>query len=269
VASRRAVAATLVSVIVFTSLLFANAALYSAGGTYLSSAVLSAAQQREVEYASLLTGVSSYSSLAAAQSYLQSHPLDCSSPEASYTSSMAGSGTVAGTNQGIEYSVRSSWSYAAVPAGSTLGAGAEGASMVGPFSGGSAGALNLVVDTSINESELGGFPTYQEDASALVHLPVPLEDAVALCTSSLSALGRSLSSLASCNSTGVNHAIDLLRSENPGLGAAAVGASAEREATLGQGRCLVQYWVSVSEDGVEGVAGTFDWSLFGSGSLST
>ena len=75
---RRAVAATLVSVILFTSLLFANAALYAAGGTYLSSAVLGASQQRESDYGALLIGLASYSALAESQGYLQSHPLDCS-----------------------------------------------------------------------------------------------------------------------------------------------------------------------------------------------
>jgi hypothetical protein len=271
--SRRAVAATLVSVIVFTSLLFANAALYAAGNTYRSTAVLSASQQRESNFASLLIGLSAYSALADAQSYLQGHPFDCSEPQSSYLDSLVGSESVGGANQGIEYSVDASWGYA--PGFEGLGFGDDdglsGApSMIRPFSGYSGGALNLVVVTTIDETELGGLPAYSVGATESVHIPVSLDTTVSLCTSALSAARESLSSLPSCNTSSVDEALGLLRSENPGLDSVEMGASAQRSATLdGAGRCDIQYWVTITEEGIEGVTGTFDWTVLGSGSLST
>jgi hypothetical protein len=268
--SRRAVAATLVSVIVFTSLLFANAALYAAGSTYLSSAVLSASQQRESNYATLLFGLSAYSALAYAQGYLQNHSFDCSTPESSYLDSLGGSESVGGANQGIEYSVDASWGYA--PGSGEIGVRdgpAASQSMIQPFAGYSGGALNLEVVTNINETLLGGLPAYGVGGTEDVHLPILLDATVSLCTSALSELRESLSSLPSCNASSVNEALALLRFENPDLDSVEMGASAQQSPALdGAGRCVVQYWVTITEEGIQGVSGTFDWTALGSGSLS-
>ncbi len=269
--SRRAVAATLVSVILFTSLLFANAALYAAGNTYLSSAVLSASQQRESEYGSLLIGLSSYSALSYTQTYLQSHPLDCSAPESSYLDHLVESESAAGANQGIEYSVNASWGYAVVSEGAGVDDSPSVApSMIQPFDGYSGGALNLVVVTTIHETELGGLPAYGVEATETVHLPVSLDATVSLCTYAISAVHDSLSSLSSCNASSADEALALLRSENPGLDSVQMGASTQRSSLLGgTGRCDVQYWVTITEEGIEGVSGTFGWTVLASGSLST
>ena len=269
--SRRAIAATLVSVIVFTSLLFANAALYAAGNTYLSSAVLSASQQRESEYGSLLVGLTSDSALADAQSYLQNHPLDCSAPESSYLGSLARSETIEGANQGIQYSVHASWGYASASEWYGVDDGPNVAgSMIRPFSGYYGGALNILVVTNLNETELGGLPTYGVEATQVVHLPVSLDADVSLCKSTLYAMHESLASLPSCDAFSVNEALDVLRSVSTSADSVEIGASAQRSASLdAAGRCVIQYWVTITEEGIEGVSGTFDWTVLASGSLST
>lgn len=264
---RRGVAATLTAVIVFTALLFANAALYSAGSTYLSASELSAVQAREFDLAPLLVGLVSVSSLSTAQSYLESHPMDCSSSIESYLSPLTQSSSSAGADHGIEYSMVDSWGYSEsdqsggdryVSISSTLGS----------FDGFSSGELNLFVSASLNETEDGGLPLYQVNDTVTVHLPVEVEDEVGLCRSALSALGTALESLKECNSTGVEAVISYLRAEEEGLQGISMGASAQRELTLaGLGGCEVDYWVSLTEPGIEGVSGSFDWSLQGSGSL--
>ena len=268
--SRRAVAATLVSVIVFTSLVFANAALYAAGNTYLSSSVLSTAQQREYDYASFLIGLSSYSSLAATQNFLQAHPLDCSGPVSSYLDSLTGGTDTSGTSGGIDYSVGSSWSYAATTASHGIDdVLSKSLATIQPFGGYSDGGLNVVVATSVNETELGGLPAYHAEAVETVHLPVSIDAAVSLCRSALSAMDRAISSLSACDASSVDDAISLVRSENPAFGSIQLGASGQgRELPGVAGTCSVQYWVTMTEV-VQGVSGAFDWTVNGSGSLST
>jgi hypothetical protein len=254
---RRAVAATLVSVIFFSTLLLANAAVYAADGSYLSSAVLTSAQQRESGYASLLAGVSSFSSLSAAEGYLSSHPLDCSS-EATYLGSMGGSDSVSGEDQGVDYTMSTTWTYVADgPTGDNL-------TVLGPFGGYSIGALNLLVTTKIGENILGGLPSYDGQEQHTVHLPIALEGLTSLCLSTLSLMRRSLSSLPSCNSSSVQEALDSVAASYPYLRSVDMGGSAQ----VSGGVCSVDYWLTIAQS-YDGVSGTSDWSVFGDQTFST
>src|SRR5580658_2689809 len=99
-------------------MLLANAAVYSAENSYLGASNLSAAQLQEHNYATLFVGLSSFSALAKAQSFLQSTPMDCSSPQP-YLDSLVGSQGSEGKNQSVWYSVESSWGYAAASGSGT------------------------------------------------------------------------------------------------------------------------------------------------------
>ncbi|MDA4122963.1 MAG: hypothetical protein OK456_07280 [Thaumarchaeota archaeon] len=268
---RRAVASTIVSVIIFTTLIFANAALYSAGGTYLSSSVLSASQVREYDYASLLSGLSAYSSLSHIQGFLQANPFDCNSPASVYLGALAGATVSTGKDQGLEYSEASSWAYTPISAGASDSTPSPGeTSLVASFAGFSPGALNAVVSTFLNESELGGLPKYTNLTTQTVHIPIPFDSDLARCSSTLAALRSSLGSLGSCNSSRIDQAVARVRSESAGQASVSMGASGQSSPAIGTGvRCDLSYWVTITERGVEGVSGTFDWTLQGSGSLST
>lgn len=267
----RAVASTIVSVIIFTSLIFANAALYSAGGTYLSSSMLSASQVREYDYASLLSGLSAYSSLSHIQGYLQTNSFDCNSPASVYLDGLAGAAVSTGQDQGLEYSVASSWAYVPVSAGvSDTSSSPGGTSLVASFAGFFPGALNTVVSTSLNESELGSYPKYTALTTQTVHIQLPLSEDLALCSYTLTALRSSLEPLDSCNSSSIDQAVARVRSESAGDASISMGASGLSSLTIGsRGRCDLSYWVTITERGVEGVSGNFDWTLQGSGSLAT
>ena len=197
---RRAVAATLISFVIFTSLLVANSALYSSENSGLGAAILSAIQVRESAYGAVLTGLSVYASLAEAQAYLQSNPLDCTSPQ-SYLGPMSGSQRDSGADEGISYTADASWSYAPAPPPG------GGSAYVAQFSGFEAGDFNLEVGTSVEESYNGGLPSYSVQTTEAAHLPVPLASIVSLCLTALSDLHDALSQLQYCNSTAVDGAL--------------------------------------------------------------
>jgi hypothetical protein len=256
---RRAVAATIASVVVFTTMLLANAVVYSAENSYLGATALSSAQLQEHDYASVLVGLSSYSSLAKAQSFLQATPMDCSSSQA-YLDSLTGTQGVEGKNQSIWYSSASSWGYVSASV-SVRG----DALLPSQFDGYSQGDLNLQVVTGVNETFVGGLPSYSVQDVEVVHLSVQPQLMAARCLSALSELGNALSTVQSCSSSGLVGAVSLAQTRSPILGSFEAGAAADTVA----GRCVVDYWVTTTQTGIQGVSGTFQWTVFDSGSLST
>jgi hypothetical protein len=77
-------------------------------------------------------------------------------------------------------------------------------------------------------------------------------------------LSAALSSLEYCNSSGVGTALARADSTYPILDSSSVGASA----TLQPSGCSVDYWVTTTETGLEGVSGPFQLTVVGEGSLS-
>jgi hypothetical protein len=255
---RRAVAATIASVVVFTTLLLANAVFFSAENSYLSATNLSSAQLQERDYAPVIVGLSAYDSLARTQSFLQSTPMDCSSSQA-YLAALSGDQSVQGRNQSVWYSANASWAYA-----SDTPQAVGDALLPSQFNGYSAGDLNLRVSTSVNESFVGGLPSYSIQEDEVVHLSVQPQQAAAECLSALSALRSAVSTAQSCNSSLIARDVSSAQAR-PGLmgsftGGASVGPTAKG--------CMVDYWVTMTQTGVQGVSGTFPWTVFGSGSLS-
>ncbi len=254
---RSGVAATLASVVIFTTMLVANSAVYSAQNSYLNAAHLSAAQVQERGYATVLLGLSSFSALASAQSLLESTPMDCYSPSA-YLSSLAGSAAGHGTSGSLRFSTSSSWSYVAGPS-----PGEASALLPSQFGGYSAGDLNIELETSVAESYAGGLPSYSVEQSQVVHLGVHPEAMAAACQSALSGLRGSLAAAHTCDPKVVAELASSAGLSSPGSlgdGASVSGST---------GRCTIYYWVRMTQTGIEGVSGTFQWSVFGSGSLET
>ncbi len=255
---RRAVAATLASVVIFTMMLVTNAAVYSSENGYLASVRLSSVQVGEVTYASLLEGSAAYNSLAQTQSFLQSTPMDCSSLQP-YLDSISGTASRAGTEESISFSSMSSWDYAS--AGSSL----PGTVLLpSQLDGYSSGELNVQVSTVVAESYLGGLPSYSVRNAQVVHLGVQPEAVAAGCLSALSDLRSVLSATVSCNSSALAELVSLARVRYPLLSTYDAGASG----SLSDGRCTVDYWVRTSL-AETGVSGAFEWTVFDDGSLST
>jgi hypothetical protein len=255
---RRGVAATFVSVLVFTSLLLANSALYSSSNSALAASITTSAQLRERAYAGVLAGFSAYSALESVQGYLESHPLYCDSPDP-YLRSLGGSAVQAGSEDGVRYRLTTSWAYA--PDGSAAG----GSPLLPGYSGYAPGALGLIVSTSTLETFQGGLPSYAGTTSEDLHLPVPLNATLSLCSAALQDLNEALSSLPYCNSTGVDRALLTASSAYPALATFTTSATAVPQA----GMCEVNYWVTASEAVQQGPSGPFQWVAEGGGSLSS
>ncbi len=227
---RRAVAATLVSFVIFTTLLLANAALFASENSSLGAVVLTAGQVRERAFVPILVGLSTYESLRGAQAYLQANPLDCTSPQ-QYLGSMTGSLRDSGVEDGMTYVDDASWAYATSPSGG-------GSDYLQEFSGYRPGDLNLEVSTSVLESYDGDLPTYSIQSTASVHLPVPLASTISLCQTALSDLSSALCRSQYCNSTAVRTALDGVDSTYPLLDSYSAGASATPAALRVLGRLL-------------------------------
>ncbi|MGA2666155.1 MAG: hypothetical protein ABSF83_14540 [Nitrososphaerales archaeon] len=256
---RSAVAATLVSLIVFTSLLVANSALYASQESALGAAVLSTAQTRERALGGILVGLAAYGALEAAQASLAGTVLDCSSAQA-YLASLGGASSASGSQQGIEYSTSTAWAYASTPSGG------DPPALLGQFGGYSPDGLNLLVSGSLSESYRGGLPWYSFSGSEDVHLPVPLTSTISDCQQGVAELGAALSSLAApCNSSSVEEAVRVAEAGSPVLDPFQVNATAT-VAGLG---CAVSYGVTRTLGGLEGPAGPFQVALRGEGSFVT
>jgi hypothetical protein len=255
---RRAVAATIASVVVFTTLLLANAVFFSAENSYLSATNLSSAQLQERDDASLILGLSAYDSLARTQSFLQSTPMECSSSQ-SYLAALSGDWSADERNQSVWYSADASWAYA-----SESPPAVGNALLPSQFNGYSAGDLNLLITTSVNESFVGGLPSYSIKEDEVVHLSVQPERVAAECVSALSALRGALSIGRSCNASLIAGDVSSAQARSALTGSFTGGASVSPAAR----GCVVDYWVTMTQTGVQGVSGTFPWTVFGSGSLS-
>jgi hypothetical protein len=240
-------------------MLLANAVVYSAENSYLSATTLSSAQLQEHDYASVLAGVASYSSLASTQSILQSTPMDCSSSQA-YLDSLGGTQDVKANNQSIWYSETSSWGYASAPVSPR-----SDALLPSQFDGYTEGDLNLQVITGVNETFAGGLPSYAIQDIEVVHLSIQPQRMATQCLSALSDLRSALLTVHSCDSSVVIRDVSLVQARSPIFGSFEAGASTSTVA----GRCTVDYWVTTTQTGIQGVSGTFQWTVFGSGSLSS
>ncbi len=255
---RRGVAATLVSFLVFTAMLLANSALYSAQSSSLRAEITTAEQVRETALGGILTGLSTYNALAAAQDYLESTPLDCSSAP-QYLDSAAGTLQNAGSEDGIGFGTNTSWSYAQSPMEGS------GSAYVPEFSGYLPGALNLEVVLRLDETYNGGLPSYSTVIDVAAHLPIFILSLASGCLAALSDLQSELLGLSVCNSTGVDAALGLAAFRYPLLDSYTFGATA----TLSPSGCEVYYWVATSVGGLEGVAGAYQLTVRGEGNLQT
>jgi hypothetical protein len=252
---RRGVAATIVSFVVFTSLVVANSVLYSSTNSSLGASVISAVEVNERTTSVVLEGVSTFDALSSVQAYLQANPLDCTSP-GPYLAALSGSTGGAGSEGGISFRTQASWAYSSLPLA------ASDDPMLSSFSGSSGGALNMSVSVSIDESHDGNLPTYATTMVEAVHLPVSFSSAVSLCQWALSYLALAVSSLQYCNSTGAESVLSTADELYPVLSSFSLAASANQT----QGGCLVNYSVRTSLPEV-GLEGQFQWSVQGEGAL--
>ena len=146
--ARKAVAATLASVLLLTALLVADVTLMTAQDDLASSAQVTHVEARELLLEESLVGSASLQLLAQVQGYLASTPADCGSiPQ--YIHSVSASSSASGEDEGVAYAVSASATGA--PASLVQGPPVGYAPILAPFSGFVPGELNLEAVSSAKE----------------------------------------------------------------------------------------------------------------------
>jgi hypothetical protein len=253
--ARKAVAATLASVVLLTVLVVADATVMTAQDNLAASAQASSIESRELLLERSLAGSVTLDVLADAQAQL-SAPAECSDlPQ--YLASIAASGSASGEDSGTSYQVDATATGTAAPA-----ARQDNLTVVAPFSGYVAGTMGLREVLSVREVGGGGSVSLVREETHALNIPIEVGSASSLCALAGGGLAAALSA-SPCNATLQQEAFDAalqgLVEDASGLGfdlAAGWGYSAS---------CSVAYWFTLVEPGVEGAAGSFDWTVLGSG----
>jgi len=251
--ARKGVAASLAAVILFTALVVADSTVMVAQDDLASTAVTSQVEVRATTVADSLIWTSAFGLLVQAQQYLSSNPADCSTLPA-YLASVSPQNSSSGEDGGLSYSVSAQASEAG-PSSQ-----ADNLTALAQFSGADTGRLDLSAAFAVRVTGGGGSVVLSRHEAHLLNLPISPEAASSLCASAESVLGGSLSR---CNWTLAGEAFDSSLAALTEQ-AEAQGFSLAAGWSPGSG-CSAYYWFTLVETGVPGPAGSFDWSVLGSG----
>jgi hypothetical protein len=257
--ARKAVAATLASVVLLTVLVVADATVMTAQDNLAASAQASSTESRELLLERSLAGRLSLDVLAQAQEYLSSTPAGCADlPQ--YLDSLAASNSTSGDDSGISYQANAT--ARGVPETAATG---DNLTVVAPFAGYVAGTLGLREVLSVREVGGGGSVTLSRQETHALNLPIQAGSASSLCASAAGDLAAALSA-SPCNATLEQDAFDAAL---PGLVDESSGLGFDLSAGWGYAAtCSVAYWFTLVEPGVEGATGSFDWTVLGSGTIA-
>lgn len=232
----------------------------SAQDNLASSAQLARVESRELLLAQYSTASVSLQVLAQVQGYLSSDAAECDAlPQ--YLGSISASGSVSGLDSGVAYSANATATE--VPSASLQAAQYDNLTMMAPFSGGAPGALDLQASVSLKEVGGGGSVSLIRHETHVLNLPISPGAASSLCATALGSIASALSR-SGCNSTLEEAAFAAVL---PGLVEEAATQGFALTAGWGPGgaSCAASYWVTLVQRGVEGVTGSFDWTVHGSG----
>ncbi len=257
--ARKAVAATLASVVLLTVLVVADATVMTAQDNLAASAQASGTESRELLLERSLSGSLSLDVLAQAQGYLSSTPADCADlPQ--YLGSLAASSSTSGEDSGISYQAN-----ATANEWPTTTAVEDNLTLVAPFAGYVPGTLGLREVLSVREVGGGGSVSLVRQETHALNLPIRVSAASSLCASTAGALAAALSA-SPCNATVEEEAFDAAL---PGLVDVASGLGFDLSAGWSYAAsCSAAYWFTLVEPGVEGATGSFDWRVLGSGTTA-
>lgn len=257
--ARKGVAASLAAVVLLTALVVADATVMSAQDNLATDSQASLVASRELLLELMSAGTVSLQALSQVQDYLSSNPADCATLSG-YIDSVATTARASGEDSGISFDTTA---VVAADLAATPAAPDDNLTVVSPFSGYRAGELNLQAVISVKEVGGGGLASLEKMETHVLNLPISPGSASSLCGYALGALGGALSR-SPCNSTLEHQAFD---SALPGLVTVAGSEGFVLDAGFGEGGagCAVSFWITLVEPGVAGVAGSFDWTVHGSG----
>jgi hypothetical protein len=250
VGSRVAVAATITSILVFSTLLVANEVVYNSANQQLTAAYISAYEREEALTARLLVAEAAFNASANAQAILARNPPTCESWSA-YSEGLSQRVSTMVTRGGVTYHLDMNLSYA------QSGSHDDNLTTLSPFEGFEDGSLNMIARVRIRASAGPEYPSFAKTEVHYLHLPVPLEVSISLCSSAL----RDISGLLGSDSCSPGAVQDLVSqyealAKSQGVRITLEGAQGFRGVCSG-----ASYEITVSEDSVQGFAGRFDWRM--------
>lgn len=259
--TRRAVGATLASVLIFSSILISNLVLIDGSEERLRLSAVALQERTFSDEAILLGGLSILSILGKAQAIVSERTYQCSSVLNELTSQIQGL-SVFTKKDGVTVDV----TVTSVPAGDVR----EDYGLVRPFNGSQANFLGFFVSVNTTGAAPGGAVSLARVETHAVHLPVRVQDMTQFCTSAavqlangLRLLGHSLcaSPPAYGDISGMADAISQrARSEN---------LSVQTNVTLDVApSCFVSYSILVTQSSVQGPQGNFSWTVEEQGSVA-
>lgn len=254
--ARKAVATTLAAVALMTLLVVADATVLVAQGDLASSSEASRLESRELLIERSYGGLVSLQALAQVQGYLSSDPAECAGL-AAYFGAMSSASSVHGLDSGVYYDVSATISHD----GASDAPLADNLTSVAPFSGGLTGALDLTELLTVSEASPGGSVSLDKRETHSLNVPIEAAAASYLCSSTLFSLRAALSR-PPCNASLVGGAFDSIL---PLVAWQAYAQGFRLTAGWALAACVVDFWFTLVEPGVPGPAGSFDWTVRGSG----
>jgi hypothetical protein len=181
--ARKAVTATLTSVLVFSTLLIANQIVYDSENEQLHSATIARLVHTEARNSRLLAANAIFDILNSIQMRIQGSSPACGGWDA-YSSGLSKDLETSVTKQGVVYSLNVSARYA------NAGPPEDNLTLLRPYNGYENGSLNFVVHVSMRASAGKGHPYFEKSETHFVHLPVVTDRTSRLCTSTTKEIGR-------------------------------------------------------------------------------
>ncbi len=236
--------------LVFSTLLIANEAVYTSESQRLHAATLAGLERAEVFNSHLLVAGVAFNALANIQAQLQKRTPTCAGWDA-YSASLSQQLELSVVREGVLYRVDLSAQY------TNAGAPTDNLTLLAPFSGYENGSLNILIHVSSSASAGRGYPYYNKSEQHYAHLPVALDASSSLCMSLLQNL-RTLP-INGCSDS----ELQMLRTRYDDL-AVSQGLRIDLARLSGSGDdCLgTSYQVTLTQDS-EGVAGEFAWKIVG------
>lgn len=257
---RRAVGATLASVILFGSLVVCNFALVAAQQQRTQLAALSAEENSLASDGRAAIALSELLVLDSVQSGLSRSVIDCASFYSAIAGILRGATSTATTG---EVSANSTGTLA--PDGVAF----DNMTLLNPFAGSVPGALDLFVWT-VATGGTPGLVSYQKEEAHRLFMPVDAYEADSYCLRAESTVESALAALGSnmCNGTAVMGTMQALRSDLTAMAARLGLGFLLTYSFTASPQCSVGFTIQVSQSGVEGPLGPFSWSLSTAGTVS-
>ena len=251
---RRAVGATLVSVILFSSLILSNAAILASAQEKASAASLADGESSLSAGAVTLQGVAGLELLASAQTALSSRAFQC------VNATGEAHRAVGGLSASVASDGTSSTAVASLGAGDSR---PDNLSLLRGFDGGLPGRFDVAVKTMVNGSYPGGRVTYSKDEVHVLNLPFDPSTAGSFCLAALGELASSLGFLSAgtCNASQIAAAVSGAEAR---IRAAAGPLGLKAYVTYaidGGASCFVTVDVRVAQGGIAGPDGPFIWTV--------